>query len=277
MMPDGTEPQTGRETRLLVLVVGVAIVVLLLLAQWQFPASGLAGVSPNAAPLAGLAARATFDEMSSTMTDVLSRVSPLTVVVPLEREVAVPAAAAGRGESAARGSGPAVPAAPAPPEPPAAWALAIRVRTDLALVHVPAGLVPQRREDAAVTVVAHDSERSMMLIRVAPSSIIPDTLSASLRTFPSVTYVAAVEPTPVGPTIQPVFVGRADTVSDSQWAHPLVPASVGSGLSAGALVFSLSSRFVGMVVHGANGAMVVPAPALEALVQAFEAPGGSVQ
>jgi hypothetical protein len=276
MMPDGTEPQTGRETRLLVLVVGVAIVVLLLLAQWQFPASGLTGVSPNAAPLAGLAARATFDEMSSTMTDVLSRVSPLTVVVPLEREVTVPAAA-GRGESGARGSAPAAPAAPPAPEPPAAWALAIRVRPDLALVHVPAGLVPQRREDAAVTVVAHDAERSMMLIRVAPSSVVPDTLSASVRTFPSVTYVAAVEATPVGPTIQPVFVGRGDTVSDSHWSYPLVPASVGAGLSAGALVFSLNSRFVGMVVHGAEGAMVVPAPALEALVQAFEAPGGSGQ
>lgn len=126
-----------------------------------------------------------------------------------------------------------------------------------------------------VEILAHDAERSMMLLRVAPSTVVPDALSAAVRTFPSVTYVAAVEATPVGPTIQPVFVGRGDTVSDPRWSYPLVPASVGSGLTAGALVFSLNSRFVGMVVRGEEGPMIVPAPALEALVQAFEAPGGS--
>jgi hypothetical protein len=270
MAPDGTEPQTGRETRLLVLVVGVSIVVLLLLAQWQFPGASLSVVSPNTAPLAGLAARATFDEMSSSMADVIGRVSPLTIVVPLERDVVTaPVATAGRG---------APPRAEATkvtePERPVRWALAVRVRRDLALVHVPTGLRPQHRPEAPIEVAAHDATREMMLIRIAPSTAAPDTLSASVRTFPSLVYVAAVDATPVGPTVQPVFVGRADTVADPSWSHALVPATVAPGLSAGSFVFSLDSRLIGIVVQRADGPMVVPAPALETLVQALESPGG---
>lgn len=272
MASDGTEPQTGRETRLLVLVVGVAIVVLLLLAQWQFPGASLAVVSPNSAPLAGLAARATFDEMSNSMSDVISRLSPLTIVVPLEHEAAEVVTPAGRG-APPRGEAAVV----TEPERPVRWALALRVRRDLALLHVPAGLRPQHRPEAPTEIVAHDATREMMLIRVAPSSSAPDTLSASVRTFPSLVYVAAVDATPVGPTVQPVFVGRADTVPDPRWSHALVPASVAPGLSDGSLVFSLNSRLVGIVVQSDDGLMVVPAPALETLVQALESPGSASQ
>ncbi|MCC7044068.1 MAG: hypothetical protein IT183_09405 [Acidobacteria bacterium] len=271
MASDGTEPQTGRETRLLVLVVGVAIVVLLLLAQWQFPESSLSVVSPNSAPLAGLAARATFDEMSSSMVDVISRVSPLAAVVPLERDVVAEAGTgAGRG-TPAREKAEEV----APPDRPVRWALAVRVRPDLALVHVPAGLRPRNGAGTPIEVVAHDPTREMMLIRVAPASAAPDTLSASVRTFPNFVYVAAVDATPVGPTVQPVFVGRTDTVADPQWSHALVPASVAPGLSPGSFVFSLNSRLIGVVVQRAEGPMIVPAPALETLVQALESPGGT--
>jgi hypothetical protein len=268
-MPDLTEPQTGRETRLLLLVVGVAVMVLLVLAQWRFPGSDLSVVSPNAAPLAGLAARVTFDEMASTMTDVINRVSPLTVVVPLEPDVPVPATpSAGRGAPA--------PTQVAPvSERRATLMLALRVQRDVALLHVPAGMTPQRLGDAAVEIVAHDPEREMMLIRVSPSGSEPDTLSASVRTFPRFAYVAALDATPAGPTVQPVFVGRADTVADGRWSHALVPAAVAPGLMAGTLLFSLNGRFVGMVVHAPDGLMVVPAPALETFVQALAAGAGA--
>lgn len=281
MVPDRTEPQTGRETRLLLLVVGVAVVVLLVLAQWRFPGSDLSVVSPNAAPLAGLAARLTFDEMASTMTDVINRVSPLTVVVPLEPDVAVDAApSAGRGApvptARSAGRGAPAPTAVAPvSERPAALMLALRVQRDVALLHVPAGMRPQRLGDSAVEIVAHDAEREMMLIRVSPSGSAPDTLSASVRTFPRFAYVAALDATPAGPTVQPVFVGRADTVADGRWSHALVPAVVAPGLRAGTLLFSLNGRFVGMVVHAPDGLMVVPAPALETFVQTFAADTGA--
>lgn len=261
-MANGTEPRSGRETRLLVLVVAVAVAVLLLLARWRFPGSDLSVVTPSAAPLAGLAARATFDEMANTMADVIGRVSPLTVVVELDP--------ADPDDSRARGQRSAVTGS-APDATRPVVALALRVRRDLALVHVPEGLTPRNTPETPVNIAAHDTSREIMLIRVAPTIAAPDTLSASVRTFPGFAYVAAVDATSVGPTIQPVFIGRADSVMDPRWSHPLIPASIGTGLTPGTLIFALNSRLAGMVVQTQMGAMIVPAPALETLVQALEA------
>lgn len=280
MTPNRNEPQTGRETRLLVLVVGVAIIVLLLLAQWQFPAAGLSGVTQTTASLAGLAARATFDEMASTMADVVGRVSPMMLVVPLERLPGVDEAPPR--VVASRAAAPVSPAAPAAasetgdetapaPTAPDGWTLALRVRRDVAVVHVPAGF-SLRSGESAFDVVSFDAEREMAFLRVRESSTEPDTLSASIRTFPSFSYVAIVDATPVGPTVQPAFVGRGDTLVDPRWSHALVPASAVPGLSAGGFVFSLDSRLIGLAVRGEAGAMIVPAPALEALVQGVETP-----
>lgn len=286
MTPNRNQPQTGRETRLLVLVVGVAIIVLLLLAQWQFPASSLSGVSPGSAPLAGLAARATFDEMASTMADVIGRVSPTAVVVPLERQLEI-IEEEGEGVDAGEG-GSSVPPEALPdaeadsegedlalPVEPDAWALALRVRRDLALLQVPAGFAVLSTEAMPFETVATDAEREVTLVRVSASNAEPDTLSASIRTFPSFSYVAVVDATPVGPTVQPAFVGRAVTVTDSRWSHALVPASAVPGLSTGSFVFSLDSRLIGLAVRGDTGPMIVPAPALEAFLQGVEAPPGT--
>jgi hypothetical protein len=273
MASDPTEPHSGRETRLLILVVGVAVIVLLLLAQWRFPGADLSVGAPNAAPLAGLAARATFDEMANTMADVINRVSPLTVAVPLAPAPAEPPPQP-VGRSAA--------ATPAPPPDtvpvqPTAWTLALRVRRDVALLYVPTGMRVLDHGTFTVDIVASDPMRQIVLLRVPPSNVPPDTLTAAVRTFPGFAYVAAVSATAVGPTVQPVFVGRSDTEADSRWSHGLVPASVGPGLMPGTLVFSLNSRFVGLVVSGTNGAMVVPAPAVETLLQSLESPGSAVQ
>jgi hypothetical protein len=283
IVSDRTEPQTGREARLLILVVGVAVAVLLLLAQWRFPGAGLSVVSPNAAPLAGLAARATFDELASAMTDVINRTSPLTMIVSLEPDV-VDETATGAARGAARGGaarGRAAGGSAKVPEPqpagPAMLVLALRVRGDLALLHVPAGMRLQRLESAPLDVVAHDAAREMMLIRVPPSGSATETLSGAVRTFPSFAYVAALGATSAGPTVQPVFVGRADTVEDARWSHGLVPAAVAPGTSAGTLLFSLNGHLVGMVVGGASGPMVVPAPALEAFVEGLGVETGASQ
>ncbi len=275
-MSHAPEPQTGRETRLLVLVVGVAAIVLLLLAQWRFPNSNLSVVAPTSAPLAGLAARATFDEMSNALGDVVSRVSPLTVVVPLvadpagEGEGKTPAPKI-EDESADADSvdGDAVPR-------PDAWGLALRVRDDLALMHAPAGLVPS--EFSRVVVVGRDEERELLLLRPLDPPLVAggDVLSGAIRTFPGFTFVAALSATGVGPTVQPVFVGRAESMQDPRWSHALIPAEAGSPLIPGALVFSLNSRFIGMVVGG-DQPMVVPAPAIETLVQGLSMLEGEPQ
>lgn len=260
MASNGIEPRSGRETRLLVLVVGVAVAVLLLLARWRYPESALSVVTPSAAPLASLAARATFDEMTGTMADVLARVSPLTVVVPFEPVKA---------EAPARRSVRGVPDAPAADEPVTTM-LGVRVRRSVAIVYAREGMAPRGADGTPLEIVAHDPSRNVMLVRVSDAAAEPDTLSASVRTFPGLSYMAAVDATSVGPSIQPVFVGRPDTVVDPRWSHPLVPASNIQGLTPGVFVFALTGRLAGLVVATAAGPMIVPAPALETLVQALE-------
>jgi hypothetical protein len=146
----------------------------------------------------------------------------------------------------------------------------------MALVHIPAGMAPQNSPDMTINIVSHDASREMALLRVAASAAAPETLASSLRTLPGFAYVAAVGATRLGPTIQPVFIGRTESVNDPRWSHPLVPAAAGPGLTPGTLVFSINSRLVGLVVRTNEGPMIVPAPALETLVLALEA-GGPAQ
>jgi hypothetical protein len=259
MASNGIEQRSGRETRLLVLVVGVAVAVLLLLARWRYPASNLSVVTPSAAPLASLAARATFDEMVGTMTDVLTRVSPVTVVIPFESS---------RPEPGTRRAGRAGAETPGPSTTPV---LGVRVRRAVAIAYAEQGMTPRTGEGLPFEVISHDASRNVMLIRVAEAPAEPDTFSASVRTFPGISYMAAVDATTAGPAIQPVFIGRPDTVMDPRWSHPLVPASNIQGLTPGVFVFALNGRLAGLVVETEAGPMVVPAPALETLVQALEA------
>lgn len=266
------EPQSGRETRLLVLVVGVAVVVLLLLARWRYPYSDMSVVTPSSAPLAGLAARATFDEMSGALSDVVGRVSPLTVVVPLAADSDVKT----RSREA-----PAVDEVGDDEEPmpeAEAWGLAVRVRGDLALMYVPPAMMPIRDGESVIDVVAHDPEREIALLRVPPAAGTAglDLLPASVRTFPGFTFAAALSATSIGPTVQPVFLGRAESLVDPRWSHGVLPASVGSQLTPGTVLFSLNSRFIGLVV-GAEDPIIVPAPAIETLMQAMETPGSAPQ
>jgi hypothetical protein len=124
---NGIDERTGRETRLLVLVVIIALGVLVVLARFRFPGSDIGSMSPSPGPLAGLAARATFDDMAETIAGLLKRVSPSIVIVRLE-PIEVPAPPA-RGSAAAPRQAP-----PPAPLPEPRLQPALRVRSDLALV-----------------------------------------------------------------------------------------------------------------------------------------------
>ena len=81
---------------------------------------------------------------------------------------------------------------------------------------------------------------------------------------------------PLRRVIGEITLRRAESVADPRWSHALVPASVGPGLSPGTLVFSLNSRFIGLVV-GVDTPLSVPAPAIETLVQAIGTTEGAQQ
>ncbi len=272
---NGPEPTSGRETRLLALVVVVSLAVLLLLARYRFPTANLATVNPGPGPLAGMAARATFEEMAATLGNILTRAGAALDVIRLEPtplEIApAPDAARGRG-------GP--PPAPRAADAAAAgivpqFAPALRFRPDLALLHVPHGWRPAgvREGPASVDVVWMDEEREIAAVRLPP---LVGTFSGPAASTAGVTgflYVAVVQGTRSGLTIQPAFIGRVDTETDARWSAPLVVLSGAPAMPIGSLVYTIDGRLVGLVTRHDAGVAIIPAAALDDAVTRLSAGG----
>jgi hypothetical protein len=276
---NGSEPTSGRETRLLVLVVVVSLAVLLLLARFQFPEANLASVNPSPGPLAGMAARATFEEMSATLAGVLARAAPAVDVIRIEPVPADQASGgargAARGVAAGSGASPAVPAT-TPGAAGPRFAAAVRVRADLALLHVPNGWRPAALRDQAgpIDVVLTDADREIAVVRVPVPAAGPPVLPGSVVGVTGFLYVAAIQGTRSGPTIQPAFVGRAETETDARWSAPLVVLSGNPSVPVGSLVFAIDGRLIGLAGRHDAGVAIVPASALDDAVARL-VPGGA--
>lgn len=239
--PSPPTASAGRETRLLLVTLGLSVVLLLVLARFRFPDS----VPENPAsvptpPLAQLAARATYDDLAKIMDTVERRVGPSMLALELL--------------SPELGSGDAgLPARVAP---------ALRIRDDMALVSLAVG-----EEVASVVgqgggpfdVVARDEVRELAVVRV-PARAAP---TVSVEPLPpsaaSSGYVAVVEASRGGPAVRPVYIGRLDPSSDARWSEPL--ASLGGTLTAqaGSFAFTLEGGFVGLVVARRGLPSLVPA------------------
>ena len=277
MPVNGPEPTSGRETRLLVLVVLVSLAVLLLLARFQFPAANLTTVNPSPGPLAGMAARATFEEMSLTLAN-LARAGGAADVIRLE-----PAPLEAPAGSAARGIRPTPPAS-APGAVAAAAGMtpqftpALRVGPDLGLLHVPHGWRPAGLRDLSdpLEVVWMDAEREIAAVRlpVVPSGFVG--LPATAVGVTGFLYVGVIQGTRSGPTIQPAFIGRVDTETDARWSVPLMVLSGAPAMPVGALVYAIDGGLVGLVTRHEAGVAIVPAAALDDAVTRLSA-GGAPQ
>jgi hypothetical protein len=240
---------SGRETRLLALLVVVSIAVLFLLGRLRFPDAAITAPSPAPGPLSGLAARAAFDDMATTLANLVTRVSPRVVVVPLRR----PAADRGRGGPPA-GAG----RSSASRVDMTRLAAALKVDTDLAVIPSSASdpFEPDPDAPAAAQVIARDTVRELDLIRVLPSPDFVDDLSPV--GFKGFTYVGAVDVTPGGVTIHPVFVGRVDAILDSRWPEPLLFVGRDVATPTGTWIFAMDGRLIGMAVERDDGVAIVP-------------------
>lgn len=239
----------GRETRLLLLVIIVAVAVLLVLARFRYPSVERVAPAPVVGPIERLAARATFEELSLIMADLTARVQPSLLAITLERVPVVTPARRG---------------APPPVTPPerrrvAAW----RIDVDLAVAYVPAGFTPVDGEGAVVA--ARDDARSLALLRVPVAPYAgPGPLTQS---FGGPSYVAVFEGGRGGAAGRPVFVGRIDTFEDDQWPEPLLAVGGRPGLDAGAFVFTLDGRLLGMTLPDDAGTAIVRASMLQTVVE----------
>jgi hypothetical protein len=255
-----------------VLVVVVSIAVLLVLARFRFPSAAMNVTPPSPSPLAGLVGRADFEDLADSMSTLLGRVTPRLFIVRFE-PIREPVASRG---SSRPSEPPRAAATPDPidPGPPPVLGAALRVRGDLALVHVPAGMYPAALIGSAnpAEVVAANPRRAIALVRVAPADYRPEPLTDAFLGFE---YVGKIEPTLSGPSVEPVFIGRSDSILDDRWPATLFSIGHAPGLPAGTLVFSIGGRLIGLVERDSHGATLVPSSVLESAVAEL-VPAGAI-
>jgi len=254
--------RSGRDARLLGLVVVVALAVLLVLAQFRFPTAERTAGLPTQGPLDRLTARSTYEELAASVANVVQRASSSVVILQID-PVVEPVAAPASGRSGRT----APPAEPAPAAPPR-LVPAIRATRDLAIVHLPPGFAVAGGQGlTGVEVVSTDPSREVAVVRFAPPSEAPTTMAGGLLGFSGFSYVAVIEAALGGPTARPAFVGRVDMVSDDRFATQVMVPGGTPSIPTGALVFTLDGRFIGLSLPLAGvGSALVPARSLEPLL-----------
>lgn len=240
----------GRETRLLLLVIAVAVGMLLVLAQFQYPSPDRAVTSPLPGPIERLAARATFEELALIMADLSSRVQPAMTVLTLEK---IPPPPPRRG----------APPSPAPTE--LRIVTALRVDGSSAVAHLPEGFRVVQPEDAEPA--KSDPERGLVLVRVPDAPFTG--MGPVAQGIGGPGYVAVFEGSRGGPAVRPVFIGRVDSFDDALWTQPILSVGGDPQLGAGAFIYTLDGRLVGMTIPDGPGVAIARVPALLAAVEAL--------
>jgi hypothetical protein len=149
------------------------------------------------------------------------------------------------------------------PASPAGLGIALRVRPDLVLLHVPPGLDPVALPGSStpIEVVAADPQRELALVRVAP--VIDIREEPGVDMFTGLDYVGVVEAMQAGPTIQPHFVGRVGRLVDERWPASVYVIDERMNLRPGALVFNVDGRLIGLVATASAGAILVPSRVID--------------
>lgn len=263
-----SEPaRSGRETRLLALVIVIAIAALMLLAQFRFPGVPERPVvvpPPNA--LDRLAAQGSYNDLGSFISALAERLAPSFVVIDT---VIAPPAPSGNGRRGRSGSSPVAIGQTLPTR-----LASVRVSSDRALVYLPANtrvMAVAGVEESKPDVVA-DAGRELALVRVSTSPEAGSLFHASPGLVAPFGYVLVIEGARGGPSTRPAFIGRLDDVEDPAWAAPIAVIGGASDVTPGALLLSLGGKFAGIVVRSPHGLAIVPPRALKPIVAALQAP-----
>jgi hypothetical protein len=231
------DDRSGRDSRLLALVIVIAVVVLVVLARFRFPQNDARPAAVTPGPLERLAARATYDDLAAAVHTVLQRVEGALVMVPVEGG------------------------------PEARQRIGVRLDAEWAVVHVPKGLrVVKRSPDDPLNVREIDPVRDIAIFST-PLQSDDQKLPSGTAELTGFAYVCVVEPTPDGPTATPMFIGRVRTLLDERWKDSVLVPGGSTELPAGGLVFQIDGRFLGLVIaQPAGGTAIVPSSLLSTVV-----------
>ncbi|AMY07598.1 putative periplasmic serine endoprotease DegP-like precursor [Luteitalea pratensis] len=234
----------SREARLLTATIAVSVIVLVVLSRFRFPdPSADSRDGTSAQPLARLAARAAFDDLSLAVRELSGRVSGSLIVLRTT--------AHGAGVSATR------PAA----SDGTRLLPALRVRDDVAAALVDEGALVEAviGVPGTVTVIARDPIRGITLVRI-PSARAPVlNIREGQQALPAPGYVAVAEASAAGTSVRPIFVGRSDSIGDPRWDTPLLTMGRGAVADIGAPVFTLEGRLAGLLTSSEGEPALVPA------------------
>ena len=249
-MTPPVRPGFSREARLLTATIAVSLVVLLVLSRFRFPAASVdSRDGTSAQPLARLAARAAFDDLSLAVRELSGRVSGSLVVL----------------RTTTRGSN-AIATRQAASDTRLLPALRVRDDVAAALLDEAALVEAVIGVPGAVAVIARDPVRGITLIRV-PSSRAPVlSIREGRQPLPAPNYVAVSEASGGGTSVRPVFVGRSDSIGDPRWDMPLLTMGRGATADIGAPVFTLEGRLAGMLTSTEGEPALVPAEVVMATV-----------
>lgn len=248
-------PQTtsaGKETRLLIVTIVVSIVLLLVLARFRFPARPAPAAEPAPQPLERLAARATYDELTSILRGVDAHVSGAVVAVNIVAE----------DETGADGA------------PRRASTAAVRIADNRAIALTRAGRHIDAVNATGVTLVATDERRGVSLLAIAGGAGSPPDILDSNTPIEAPGYLAAIEATPAGLAVRPMYFGRVDHVTVPAWSDPVLRFSaLQQALPEGAAIFTLRGEFVGLGVPDGRELLVVPSASLQGAANSLATSG----
>lgn len=225
------------ESRLLLITIAICVVVLLLLSRLRFPEAPPI-VDSSVPPLERLAARVSTDALTADVERLEALIGPGLIVL----RARPPALPAPRRLTDVIGESP-------------AWdesrhVVALRLDGTTAVAAVPGGgwqVVTEGTGIAAeASLAGTDPIRHIGVVRVpeAPARPVAPVALAALR---RPLWVVAVEGTQAGYTLRPVQLGRGAAFVSPRWSNPLLPLGA-TTIAPGALVFSVSGDFAGMVV-----------------------------
>jgi hypothetical protein len=243
-----SELRSSRDTRLLVLVILTALAVLFFLATFRVPEATVRPAAPPTGLLDRIAPRGAYEDLATAVYSTLQRAAP--GIVQLEITATVDPAKTGRPRPSAAAA------------PPNRLVPAVRISPELALATIPAGFDVVPGGPLEIGVRAADTGREMVIAYARPRDA-GDRPPAPATDFPGYKYVAVVEAAAGGPTASPVFIGRVDFQVDERWGGDLLIPGGSAMLPVGALIYTLDSRFVGMVIGWPDGSRrIVPAEVL---------------
>ena len=231
---DPLRPSVSRETRLLLTIVAVSLVLLWVLARIRFPGRA---ATPNPVPpvLAQLAPPSAFEDIASTVAQLAPRLGALisTIVVSTEN-----------------GSG-----------PQSASAQALRIRDGLAVALIDERDTLRTAEGTAIEIAARDPATKLTLLRLPPDDNSAADIWSS-RGPQSPRFFIVSDLSLGGVSLRPVFIGALNSIASPRWSGSLWAVPYGTELRAGTFLFTVAGEFAGMAVPHESSLAIVPGDVL---------------